>query len=308
MCVGVVLLPDGKIIVGGGSAPPGGNSQAALARYLPDGGLDTAFGIEGKMTLAVPNGTCLVRDVALQKNGRMVVAGEIFIGPGMASSQFFTARFNADGSVDGTFGSNGWVVAQAGQSSYSADSMTLQSDGRIVMAGWSDFPHPLYSAVTLMRFEGDPTPPDVNHLAVSDVSENGITLRGSVNPNGTLTTAHFEFGLTTSYGSTASVTLSPANGRVRQNVSAAIVGLEPGNMYHYRLTATNTAGSTFTETGTFGTLISHEVWRQRYFGTIANTGPAADEFDFDQDGQSNLLEWACLSNPPPAVCILRWQL
>lgn len=294
---GIVMQPDGKIVVGGSSGPPGsgGNAAVAVTRYLPDGSLDPSFGLGGKMILQVANRSCVVRDVALLRNGRIVLTGETFEIPFM-TVQLLAARFNADGSVDGTFGSNGVVLAQAGVMSGSADTMALQPDGRVVLAGTYSL-LPIYSAVALIRIEGDPTPPDVDALAVSEVSETGITLRGAVNPNGMLTNAQFEFGPTTSYGSTAFVTLNPASGRAWQNVSAGATGLTPGCLYYYRLTASNAAGSSVTETGTFGTLITHEAWRQRYFGTPGGTGPAADTFDFDNDGMNNLLEWACGLNP-----------
>ena len=43
-----------------------------------------------------------------------------------------------------------------------------------------------------------------------------------------------------------------------------------------------------------------ESWRQLHFGTTANSGDAADSFDFDHDGISNLLEWALLLHPKEA--------
>jgi hypothetical protein len=42
---------------------------------------------------------------------------------------------------------------------------------------------------------------------------------------------------------------------------------------------------------------AHEAWRRFYFGSAGNTGDAADNFDYDKDGLSNLLEWACNLNP-----------
>ena len=69
------------------------------------------------------------------------------------------------------------------------------------------------------------------------------TLQGTVNPNGLTSTARFDYGPTTAYGSTASVTLSPANGAASQAVSAGLSGLQAGTIYHYRLTATNSAGT-----------------------------------------------------------------
>ena len=57
------------------------------------------------------------------------------------------------------------------------------------------------------------------------------------------TTTQLEYGLTTSYGSTAAVALSPNNGTTAQTVRATVSGLQAGKTYHYRLTASNSAGN-----------------------------------------------------------------
>jgi cyclophilin family peptidyl-prolyl cis-trans isomerase len=80
--------------------------------------------------------------------------------------------------------------------------------------------------------------PEVTTTPVTGITATTATLNGTVNPNGLATAAYFEYGLTTAYGNTASVTLSPDNGLSVQNVSAAINGLQPGQTYHGRLTAT----------------------------------------------------------------------
>ncbi|MBE2283891.1 MAG: cadherin-like beta sandwich domain-containing protein [Prosthecobacter sp.] len=100
--------------------------------------------------------------------------------------------------------------------------------------------------------------PVVTLAAISSVTPSSVTLNGTVNPQGAPTTAQFEYGLTASYGSTASVTLSPNNGTTAQNVSANLTGLTPGTTYHYRLTASNAAG-TATAAGTFNTALSNNA-------------------------------------------------
>jgi hypothetical protein len=85
--------------------------------------------------------------------------------------------------------------------------------------------------------------PTVTTTAASGITATSATLNGTVNPNGLATTAQFEYGLTTSYGNTAGVTLSPNNGTTAQNASAGISGLQAGQTYHYRLSATNSAGT-----------------------------------------------------------------
>lgn len=88
----------------------------------------------------------------------------------------------------------------------------------------------------------------------SNLTRTTATLNGTVSPNGLPTTAQFEYGTNTAYGSTAVVTLSPNNGTATQNVSAALSGLQPGLTYHYRLTATDGVESVATSDATFTTL------------------------------------------------------
>jgi hypothetical protein len=60
--------------------------------------------------------------------------------------------------------------------------------------------------------------------------------------------------LTAAYGTTAAVTLTPSDGATTQDVSASISGLLPGQVYHYRLTATNVGGTVTGSDMTFRTL------------------------------------------------------
>jgi hypothetical protein len=74
-------------------------------------------------------------------------------------------------------------------------------------------------------------------------------------------------------------------------------GLLAGTAYYYRLAAINSAGLSayvFTNASTWTSL---QAWRQSYFGTITNSGSAADTADPDGDGLANLLEYALDSNP-----------
>jgi hypothetical protein len=140
--------------------------------------------------------------------------------------------------------------------------------------------------------------PLVGRRPVSGLNTTTATLNARLDPNApTSATAVFEYGTSTSYGSTAAVTLSPDTGVAEQSVSASLSGLLPATTYHYRLTATNARGTNNTVNGTFTTLNMQQGWRQTYFGSSANEGNAADTFDHDGDGIVNLLEWATGLNP-----------
>jgi hypothetical protein len=81
--------------------------------------------------------------------------------------------------------------------------------------------------------------------AATGVTNIGATLNGTANPSGLTTTAQFQYGLTTAYGSTADVVLSPNNGTSPQAVSTTISGLLEGRAYHFRLTTTNNLGPSY---------------------------------------------------------------
>jgi phosphodiesterase/alkaline phosphatase D-like protein len=77
---------------------------------------------------------------------------------------------------------------------------------------------------------------------VTAVGPTTATVSGSVNPNGTATTWHVEYGTTTSYG-TPTAGLSAGSGTASVAVSQTLTGLKPGTSYHYRIVATSTAGT-----------------------------------------------------------------
>ncbi|MEI6607091.1 MAG: leucine-rich repeat protein, partial [Verrucomicrobiota bacterium] len=83
------------------------------------------------------------------------------------------------------------------------------------------------------------------------IGSSAATLLGTVNPNGAASTAWFEYGSSLSYGGTAPVTLSPANGSLVQDIGADISGLQEGTTYHYRLAASNSNGTSYGDSMTF---------------------------------------------------------
>lgn len=95
--------------------------------------------------------------------------------------------------------------------------------------------------------------PAVTRGTVTIIGANTATLNGTVNPNGAAATAQFQYGLTTSYASSAAIALSPPDGTNVQAASLVLTGLQPTTLYHYRVSATNSLGTTNTTDGTFTT-------------------------------------------------------
>src|SRR6266700_6457866 len=106
----VAVQSAGKILAAGyvfSSAAT--NYDFALARYLPDGSLDPSFGTNGKVATDFHGSTDVARAIVLQPDGRIVVARRALRLDGPALD-FALARYNADGSLDASFGEGGKVA------------------------------------------------------------------------------------------------------------------------------------------------------------------------------------------------------
>ncbi len=122
-----LLLPDGKIVVGGSSTLGSEPSDFAVARYLPDGSLDNSFGIAGKLTTHVGFvADDHIQALTLQSDGKLIAAG-------YSNTQLALARYAVDGSLDQTFGNAG-LVMEADTRMVSARAVSVQADGKILAA------------------------------------------------------------------------------------------------------------------------------------------------------------------------------
>jgi phosphodiesterase/alkaline phosphatase D-like protein len=88
-----------------------------------------------------------------------------------------------------------------------------------------------------------PSKPTVVTGSATNITTTSCTLNGTVNPNGSSTTWNFEYGTTTSYGTTTVVSNAGSGTSVVQ-ASIAVNNLTPGTLYHYRIVATNAGGNT----------------------------------------------------------------
>jgi uncharacterized delta-60 repeat protein len=123
----VALQGDGKIVVVGGGGGFGLRSRAfVLARYNPDGSLDTSFSGDGIQTTDFV-GHDEARAVAIQTDGKILAAG-------FARDDFALARYNPDGSPDTGFADGGKRRADLGGADF-ANGVALQGNGKIVAAG-----------------------------------------------------------------------------------------------------------------------------------------------------------------------------
>jgi hypothetical protein len=88
--------------------------------------------------------------------------------------------------------------------------------------------------------------------AATLIASFSATLNGSLDPHGLTTTVYFQYGTTTSYGSTSLSQIK--NGNTYQSISANISGLTASTTYHFRIVATNSSGTRYGSDRTFTTL------------------------------------------------------
>ncbi len=146
----VIALSDGNILVAG-SALVGSGYDFALVRYNADGSLDTSFGGgDGIVTTALVTGTDQGYAMALQPDGAILVAGQANNG---SNADFALVRYNADGTLDTTFGGgDGIVLTPISLSHDIARGIVIQPDGKILVAGYANVINPDFAVV---RYNAD---------------------------------------------------------------------------------------------------------------------------------------------------------
>ncbi|MFN0278471.1 MAG: cohesin domain-containing protein [Pyrinomonadaceae bacterium] len=131
----VAIQADGRIVVAGDNNISGLNSDFALVRYNTDGSRDMSFDGDGRVFTPVSSSTDEAYAVAIQSDGKIVVAGTVF---GDSTNDFAVVRYNSDGTLDMSFDGDGKVITPVGGGGDNAYSLAIQPDGRIVVAGLSN--------------------------------------------------------------------------------------------------------------------------------------------------------------------------
>ena len=106
------------------------------------------------------------------------------------------------------------------------------------------FTHLIFTVAILYCTNTNAQAPTVKAVPANRITYDGANLNVLVNPNNDSTTISFEYGLTTSYGATASVS-GKSNGNTTLFKTKSITGLNPGKTYHYRAKAVNSSGTTY---------------------------------------------------------------
>ena len=146
--IALIIQPDGKALVAGTSVAAGGSgaSQFALARYNPDGSLDTTFGNGGRVLTSFggpspgapagspPASADVAEAMLLLSNGQIIVAGHSNAG---GTQEFALAQYNANGTPDTTYGNNGRVLTGFLGGADSANAIAFDPHNGDIMASGS---------------------------------------------------------------------------------------------------------------------------------------------------------------------------
>ena len=161
LAAGVVLQPDGKVVLGGSARLEIGHTGLALARFTAGGSLDSTFGNGGVVLTDLGVDSGFLARVALQTDGKLVVTGST--KPSGGNGEMVIARYEADGALDTSFGGGDGLVFVA-RTGYQdgANDLAIQSDGKIVIVGSEgepptpgDPPTPGSSNFLIVRLDSD---------------------------------------------------------------------------------------------------------------------------------------------------------
>ena len=144
----VKVNTDGKIVLAGEHH----SSKYAfmLAQLLPNGDLDTSFGINGVVINSLSNE--FIESVAMQIDGKFLITEYHGTG-GCCSADIKLIRFLEDGNYDTTFGTNGVVTANFLNENNQANAIVIQDDGKIIIGGVSG--NQIHSDYGLARFNSE---------------------------------------------------------------------------------------------------------------------------------------------------------
>lgn len=144
----VAVQADGKI-VSAGFATPAGNADFAVARHTAGGVLDTGFHNDGRVTTLIGAGDDVGRALAIQSDGKILVAGYSWNG---SDDDFALVRYASDGSLDagvGALDGDGKLTTDFAGADDRAMAIAVQPDGRILVGGTSG------TDIALVRYEPD---------------------------------------------------------------------------------------------------------------------------------------------------------
>jgi uncharacterized delta-60 repeat protein len=149
----LAMVGGGRILVVGNFGSP---ARAGVARYLPNGNLDPAFGEGGKTSIGFAGGNFQASALVVLPSGRFVVGGT-FDRSSSGTFFFALARFHQDGRLDTSFGHDGRAVAHLDGNRWYLNDLVRQTNGKLVAGGlvYGDGPNGIPASFGLARFGSD---------------------------------------------------------------------------------------------------------------------------------------------------------
>ena len=282
----VAIQSDGKIFIAGRSGIPGARNYAfAVARLNVNGSLDTSFDGDGRKITSLGGYSDFgASAVAIQSDGRIVVAGDRGIGPGYSPTDFALVRYDPDGSLDTTFSDDGIVTTSLNSYGENFTNVAVQPDGKIVGVGHT----PNYAAVIRYESDGDlDSTFDGDGVALTDVGPYDFFSAVAVQPDGKVLAGGFNRehvlvrysatgALDTSFGGDGIVTTGFDNNGYPE-------GLPYGGISSIAIQA----DGQIVTAGGWGLDGEFSVFAlSRYLGDAAV--PVSTRFDFDGDGKADV--------------------
>ena len=149
----VALQPDGKILMSGRCFNGGNSDDFCLARFNTNGSFDTTLGGTGKIVTTMGVGADSAYAMAVQPDGKILLAGSCFNGAN--NDDFCLLRYHANGTLDTSMnGGSSAIFTAIGGGADIAIAIALQPDGKIVLAGYCAGASGL--DFCLARYEGGP--------------------------------------------------------------------------------------------------------------------------------------------------------
>ncbi|MGW6919459.1 calcium-binding protein [Kitasatospora sp. NPDC054939] len=263
----VALQPDGKIVAAGYTG-----NDFALARYNTSGNLDGGFDTDGKVTTDF-GGSEVAYGVAVQSSGAIVVAGSTVTG---GASDFALARYTTAGGLDTGFSGDGRTTTDFGGGFDQALATAVQSDGKIVAAGFGN------GDAALARYDGGAGTPTGVDLSVTKTGPATVTAGAQAaytvtvtNSSGTAATGVTLTDSITGPGTVLSAT--PGQGScttTATSASCALGTLAAGTSTTVNVTVGTTGAGTLTDSATVGAAQSDPVPGNNTAGASTTVNPA----------------------------------
>jgi uncharacterized delta-60 repeat protein len=128
---GTAVQRDGKTVAVGAIGFNTNNVRLLVVRFTATGALDPSFG-GGKV---IGPGSVIGRGVAIQPDGKIVVAGQATDATGASTNGIVAERFTSSGTPDSSFGTGGIARALTNDPQAAGNGVVVQSDGKVVVAG-----------------------------------------------------------------------------------------------------------------------------------------------------------------------------